>query len=279
MLQKKKIFKLLLFSLCVFVLFNVVLLLFPVQKKYIYKDKERGEEYIYSGKTYPVVFAGSGLIGDFDNENLGRKAFYNLFFPYGGGCTAVELIALSEKIPDTIFIETNYIFKGFNNELLKKLFDPVAYRSKFILPCLQEKNKPFPLAKEIFKVHAPRQKTMTILPGPLYQQSIEALKKEYSRADSTSFYNIIAKLKKQVDHISSRDCTIIFFEMPVDSIFLNSAKMKWEREMLRSTFSDKKFIWAHTDTSLKYVTSDGIHLLDKSLEKYSHYFNNSLAYK
>jgi hypothetical protein len=276
---RKKIRRLVIFCLSAFILFNVVLLLFPLKKKYIYKDKERGEEYIYSNKTYPVVFAGSGLIGDFDNENLGRKAFYNLFFPYGGGCTAVQLVALSEKIPDTLFIETNYIFKGFNNELLGKLFNPVAYRSRFILPCLREINKPLPLAKEIFKVQIPRQKTMTILPEPLYQQSIESLKKEYSESDSAGFYNIIAKLKKQVDYISSRDCIIIFFEMPVDSFLLNSAKIKWEREMLRSTFSDKKFIWSHTDTCCEYVTSDGIHLLDKSLEKYIHYFNNSLEYK
>ena len=136
LVQKKKIIRIVIFCVGVFILFNVILLLFPFEKKYIYKDKERGEEYIYSRKKYPVVFVGSGLIGDLSSENLGRQAFYNLFFPYGGSCTGIELIALSKKIPDTLFIETNYIFKGFNEKLNEKLFEPFAYRSKFVLPCL-----------------------------------------------------------------------------------------------------------------------------------------------
>ncbi len=279
MSQRKKISRLLILCVCAFILFNVILLIIPLKKKYIYKDKERGEEYIYSNIKYPLVFAGSGLIGGFDHENLGRKTFYNLFFPYSGSCTAVELVALSKKIPDTLFIETNYIFKGFNDQLLEKLFNPVAYRSKFFLPCLLEKNKPLPLAKEIFKGHSPRQQTISVLPSPHYQQSIESLKKEYNQIDSAGFKNIVTKLKKNIDYIASHDCTIIFFEMPVDSFFLNSPKMNWERKILQSAFSDKKFIWTYTDTSSRYITSDGIHLLDQSLEKYIHYFNNSLAYK
>jgi hypothetical protein len=189
------------------------------------------------------------------------------------------LIVLSKKIPDTLFIETNYIFKGFNDQLIENLFNTITYRSKFILPCLLEKNKPLPLVKEILKGHSPRQKTLSVLPAPHYQQSIQSLKKEYNQIDSTGFQIIITRLKKNIDHISSHNCTVIFFEMPVDSLFLDSPKMNWERRMLKSTFSDKKFIWAYTDTSSGYITSDGIHLLNQSLEKYIHYFNNSLAYK
>ena len=280
MVQKKKIIKVALFCVGVFILFNVILLLFPVKKKYIYRDKERGEEYIYSDKKYPVVFVGSGLIGDFHSEQLERKSFYNLFFPYGGSCTGIELIALSKKIPDTLFIETNYIFKGFNKELNEKLFEPLAYRSKFVLPCLLEKNKLLSLAKELVKGHKPRKKNSTSLPEPFFQESLASLRKEYNRKpDTAGFGSIVVKLKKYIDYFSSRNCTIIFFEMPVDKEFLNCPKTEWERKALKSAFNDKRFIWSQKDSSIAYSTSDGIHLLDESLEKYIHYFNSSLTGK
>jgi hypothetical protein len=278
--KKKKIIRIVIFCVGIFILFNVILLLFPFEKKYIYKDKERGEEYIYSRKKYPVVFVGSGLIGDLSSENLGRQSLYNLFFPYNGSCTGIELIALSKKIPDTLFIETNYIFKGFNEELNEKLFEPLAYRSKFVLPCLREKNKLLPLAKEIVKGHKPRKKNLASLPEPFFQQSLASLRKEYNqKPHTTRFRNIVAKLKKYINYISSRNCTIIFFEMPVDKEFLHSPKTEWERDVLKSAFNDKRFIWSQADASSAYSTSDGIHLLDESLEKYIHYFNSGLAGK
>jgi hypothetical protein len=280
LIQKRKIIRIAIFCLGVFILFNVVLLVFPVQKRYIYKDKERGEEYIYSNKKYPVVFVGSGLIGDLNNQNLGRRSLYNLFFPYNGSCTGIELIARSKKIPDTLFIETNYIFKGFNKELNEKLFDPLAYRLKLVLPCLQEKNKLLPLAKEIVKGHQPRKKNLTRLPEPFLQESLASLRKEYNqKIDTAGFHNIAVKLKEYIEYFSSRNCTIIFFEMPVDKEFLNSPKTAWERETLKLAFKDKRFIWSQADTGLVYATSDGIHLLDESLDKYIHYFNSNLADK
>ncbi len=278
MTRRKKITWIVLGCIVAFVLFNLVLAIFPINKKYIYKDKERGEEYIYAGKKYPVVFVGSGLIGDLNGENLGRQRVYNLFFPYSGSCTGVELIALARKIPDTLFIETNYIFKGFNTGLNQLLFQPFAYQSKFLLPCLREKNQLLPLAKEIIKGGRPRQKISATLPEPLYTQSLNTLRKEYNgKIDSAGYRSIVEKLKKEVDYFSSQLCTVIFFEMPVDKEFLDCPKTKWERETLRAVFNDKKFIWSPVDSSRMYATSDGIHLLNESLEKYIHYFNSNLT--
>jgi hypothetical protein len=67
--------------------------------------------------------------------------------------------------------------------------------------------------------------------------------------------------------------------MPVDKEFLNSPKTAWEREALKSAFNDKRFIWSQADTSNVYSTSDGIHLLDESLEKYIRYFNSGIVDK
>ena len=198
MIQKNKIIRIAIFCVGVFILFNVILLLFPVQKKYIYKDKERGEEYIYSKKKYPVVFVGSGLIGDLSSENLGRRILYNLFFPYNGSCTGVELIALSKKIPDTLFIETNYIFKGFNKELNEILFEPLAYKAKFFLPCLLEKNKLLPLAKEIVKGRKPRKKNSASLPEPFFQESLASLRKEYNQEPDTAGFRPVLDRKSVV---------------------------------------------------------------------------------
>ena len=159
----------------------------------------------------------------------------------------------------------------------------------FLTRCHTDQSLFFPVCwKKINHFHWQRKYSKRIPPGkkrrPFYRdhfitQSIETLEKEYTQADSAGFYHIISKLKKDVDYIASHDCTIIFFEMPVDSMLFNSAKMKREREIMRTAFSDKKFIWANTDTGSTYVTSDGIHLLDNSLEKYIHYFNNGLAHK
>ncbi len=274
------VFLILKIGLCIFIIYNGLLLIFPLNKKYIYKDKERAEEYIYSKKPYPIVFVGSGLIGDFNNVNLGYTNYFNLYFPYNGSCTGIELIALTQKIPKTLFIETNYIFKGFNKELVKKLFQPIPYRLKFILPSFQEKNKLQYLLKEIFKPGKGREKNLLRLPHPLFHNSLEKFRMEYNKEiDTNKCHKIIEEFKRYITYISSEGCSIIFFEMPVEPEFLDCPKTKFERALLKTTFSDKKFIWIQTDSHTKYNTVDGIHLLDESLQKYISYLNSKLNCK
>ena len=160
------------------------------------------------------------------------------------------------------------------------LFEPLAYRAKFFLPCLLEKNKLLPLAKEIVKGRKPGKKNSASLPEPFFQKSLASLRKEYNQEpDTAGFRSIVIKLKKYIDYFSSRNCTIIFFEMPVDKEFLNCPKTGWERGVLKSAFNNKRFIWSQVDPGIAYSTSDGIHLLDESLEKYIYYFNSALAGK
>ncbi|OUJ71201.1 hypothetical protein [Hymenobacter crusticola] len=259
-----------------FILYNVFLYFYPLKKEIIYDNKERAEEFVYSKQRYSVIFVGSGLIGDFSPASVRRSNYFNLFFPYSGSCTGVKVIALSNKIPDTLFVETNYLYKGFDQQLLEDVFRPGLYQARFALPALQEKHQVFSFLKEQIKPSKIRQLKLARYPEPQYSQELTHFKEEYQvLPDSLRLRQDLDSLQYYLNYLSSKNCKIFFFEMPVDRQLSNYPKMKSEKYALQQVF-DKKIKWVAPDTLGRYATIDGVHLLEKSVYQYLAYFNQNI---
>ena len=269
--------KLILLFLAGFVLFNMFLFLYPLQKKNIYINKERAEEFIYSKRNYSVVFTGSGLLGDFTPASIGRENSFNLFFPYNGGCTGVKLIALSNKIPDTLFVEINYLFKGFDQQLIEEVFRPGLYQARFLFPALQEKHQLLSLLKENIKSMRQPPVETEEGPAPNYAQTLSQYKKDYQNMpDSLRLQQDLTNLKCYLDYIASKNCKILFFEMPVDRQLTNSPRIQFEKRTLQRILTNEKIGWIAPDTVGTYATADGIHLLKTSVYQYLAYLNRTV---
>jgi hypothetical protein len=277
MLRVKKI---LLYLFLAFVALNILLYFFPLSKEVFYTNRERAEEFVYSKYSYPVVFAGSGLIGDFDRASVKRENYFNLFFPYSGSCTGVEIIARSGKIPDTIFVELNYIGKGLDEDLVSGLFNNWVYPTRRYIPLLQKKHYPFSLVKEILKPSANRQLKTEKYPEPRYSQSVQKYGEDYSRLNDTiGLHKTLLQLKRNLSYLQSKGSTVVFFEMPVEHHLDKLAKKSFERSAIQSAFAKNSFIWIPADTMGAYSTDDGVHLLEKSKVDFLEYLNTQLAIK
>ncbi|HKH60664.1 MAG TPA: hypothetical protein VKA49_07525 [Flavitalea sp.] len=251
-----------------FLIYNGILLIFPLRKEVIYSNEERAEEFVYSKVSYTKVFTGSGLIGDLRTEQAWRDSF-NLFLPYSGSCAGVEIIALSKKIPAVLFIETNYIFKGFNQDLTSQLFDRVLYHLRFIFPALLRKHSPKSIMKELIKGknRLTEKKTKS-----LFQPSLEFFKGLYDELpDPGRFDKVLTSLREYIEAISSKGCRIVFFEMPIDEELMNSKLATYQRDKLKSLFPEKKYYWITPNPDDRYKTPDGIHLDEASVDKYFNY--------
>ena len=247
--------------------------MFPLKKQNIYTNDERAQEFVYSNINYPVIIVGSGLIGHFKIRPAQRKNLVNLFFPYSGSCSGVEIIALSKKIPRTLFIETNYIFKGFDAPLIEKLFRPGLYQLRHLFPSLLKKHTISSLLSEIFK-RLNIYKTNSIKSNSMTSPTVEIFKKLYDEVpERNQFLNNLKKLKNYIDHFSSQGCEIIFFEMPLDPQLVDAPLFQFQRRELKDFFANYKCSWVYPDPLDQYYYNDGLHLVEGSAHKYFTYLD------
>jgi hypothetical protein len=259
-----------------FVSYNLWLLFFPVTKREIYDNVERTEEFLFSGKKHDCVLVGSGLIGTMETAAFNHA--FKLYFPYYGSCTGLEIIALSGKIPAILLVETNYIFKGINEELIDRVFTKHAGLKRY-LPFLLRKHQPLNLIKTHLKQLLRKDKKAA---GP-----VEAAKNEQAlavfidlykdRPEQHKFFNDINHLKSNIELVVSKGCEVIFFESPMDPVLEDAPLFHFQRQALREMFSENDFRWIRADQHDAYETEDGIHLTHNSLQKFTKYIEAQIS--
>lgn len=265
--------KIIITGILLFVIFNAMLYLLPIKKRFVYTDVEKSERFLYAGRKFSVITAGSSLIGNFTFETEKRKNYFNLSLPPSGGCTGVKILALTNNIPDTLYLETNYISRGSNNVLIDGLLDKRSYYAKLIFPALQEQNKFFPLIIDKFKSGNTAQASKRKPKDDLFLQLFASTKEEYSKPVNLVSYNkTLRELKKHLEYLSAKGTFIAFFEVPIEHDLINSPKLVSQRQALKLAFADKKYNWIQPDTINRYYTGDGKHLLEESFVRFTKYF-------
>jgi hypothetical protein len=258
----------------IFFLCNFILFLFPLKKEEFFTNKERAEEYIYSKKKFSTVFVGSGLTGHLINTVYNGNVF-NFFLPYSGACTGVEIVARSAKIPRVLLIETNFIFKGSDEELIRSLFTPINFWLKLFLPVLQKKHYLFSMLKLWVRSFKKEKITIEDDPQELDYVQLEMFRKMYSQSlDKKQFAGHMERLKKSVDEIATKNCMVIFFEMPLEESIANSLLASYQKKELKKMFPVDKYAWIEPDPLDTYYTKDGIHLVEESALRYSRYLSS-----
>ena len=262
-----------------FCLFNLVLFFFPLRIIESFTNEERVEEYIYSRKIFSNVFAGSGLTGHLPDTFYNNDVF-NLYLPYSGACSAVEIVARASKVPKFLFVETNFIFKGYDRKLIKRLFSPVFFKLKFFLPCLLKKHQIFFMLKQLIKVlkrgNSTKKKSSL---GLDYQQLTQFQNFYNQQFNPRQLDNEIKELKKYIDYLTARGCKVIFFEMPIESTLADSLLARHQKVELKKMFPENNYTWIEPGAFNSYDTEDGIHLTEESAFRYFTYLDREWCKK
>ena len=264
--------KIIIIAVALFSIYNIALFGWLNNKGALYTDVDKAERFLYSGTHYKIITAGSSLIGSFTRLSTHRSDFYNLSLPPSGGCTGVRTVVLSGKIPDTLYLETNYISRGVKQELLDELFDPFSYQVKFYLPALEKSNKFIPLL--INKLKPSVEISNSKRPAKKLFDKLMALNRiEYNTIpDSVEYNKILKMLAIDLHYLTNKGCKIVFFEVPIEREFVSSPKLVYQRKKLKSFFKGKEYKWIEPDTVSTYYTGDGKHLLSESFNRFNLYF-------
>jgi len=264
--------KILIIAVFLFGLYNLALLSWMKNSGAVYTDVDKVERFLYSGKRYKVITAGSSLIGALTLDATKRPDFYNLSLPPSGACTGVRTIVLSGKIPDSLYLETNYISRGLNQAVLSELFDPFAYNIKFYLPALEKSNKFIPLILNKLKPSVPESPNKKQPEKKLFDKLLAINRIEYNAIpDPMEYHKILQNLGADLHYLSNKGCKIVFFEVPIEREFVNSPKLTYQRKALKKFFTEKEYKWIEPDTTDTYYTGDGKHLLRESFDRFNKY--------
>ncbi|SEJ39022.1 hypothetical protein SAMN05216327_109197 [Dyadobacter sp. SG02] len=255
-------------SLSLFALYNLCLCAFPPVAYRRHDPVERCEEFVYGSRKHEAVLVGSGLLGQLESGL--SQGFFNLCFPYFGSTTGVEIIVLSQKKPDWIFIEANYIFKETDKNLIVKLFTGPWRKIKRFVPAFRKKNRPVALLRNALGY---LKKTKKTTPARLADgDELERFIRIYNQPpDLARLEDHLEKFKTNLNTMRSRGCRIAFFEMPVHESLRHSRLFEWQRQRLNEIFAREPYHWITGGQQNEYQTIDGIHLTEESAARYTGY--------
>jgi hypothetical protein len=276
----KKIISIVVFGAVILTAYNVFLIFFPL-KRPAYVNKGRVENFIYSKEYYPVVLAGSSLSGIFEEtkakEILGKN-YYNLYMPYWGACTGVEVLRLSNRIPKKLFVEINQVHRGTDTNMVRDIFTSPIYKFKNILPFTFEKNKLVPNMIDRFKKTAVNKANSSRPPAELYNNLLKRNQKSYAIIEDKKYVDgQISLLSNTLKEFAAKGCEIYFYEMPMDSSLRYSKLIVYERNYFMNFAKQGQFHFIPADTSRAYKTGDGEHMLESERFVYLDYLKRQLA--
>lgn len=273
----KKLKSLFLFAFILLVAYNIFLFAFPLKKTVFYTNEERTEEYIYGKTNYAAILVGSSLSGAFEEAKIFEEDYFNLYLPFTGASTGLDIIKRSDKIPKRLFIEINYMNRGIDSNLINSIFSSPLYKLKYFLPFLLSKNKIFTNLMD--RVKSPNNnKTNESRPADhLYNELITKARSEWNQTPDTNLLRIKMDISRQaVSQIAGKKCEIFFYEMPMDSSITNSPLIVFQRNYYMGLCEKEGYNFIGLDKSRNYETGDGLHLLRNDANIYINYFRKEI---
>ena len=133
------------FTLLLLVTYNIYLLDFKEFKTVPQSNFDlniaKAQKYVKEKDAYKYVVVGSSMGNRIDNEIFSNK-FYFLTFSGLSSFDGLEIIKKSNKLPKTIFTETNVMTRRLSEEFVSEALNlGVTYLKKY-MPSVLKQNKP-----------------------------------------------------------------------------------------------------------------------------------------
>lgn len=245
----------------------------------------RAQDYLYNPRSGKYVIVGSSLSQRLDMSR--EKDFANLAFSGMSVFDGFNILAKREKLPEYIFVETNFYDRLAHPDFLSALTDRAPYLIKTKFPSLREKYEPaLVLDRYIFSpavkwafcasdAEAPPKKTQEFTSDTkrLHDQMVEfRLNDENVLLQDSVVENRIRMLGYWVNYFRSRKCRVVFFEMPVDQSLTGVRSHEQLRDAVSRNFPDTTFMYLPACPLENLQTVDGLHLDGNSAILYLDWF-------
>ena len=173
-------------------------------------------------------------------------------------------------------IETNYILRPSNGELVKvNTQGPLPLLRNYI-PILREQNAPISLIGYCFMQGAlapadtvDLERLHKSIENRILEDNTHFLTEKMQKGRMNVIMSLISKLEK-------RGAKIALFEMPLNDSLKYVRSNEQTRQAVIRMFPKEKYIYLPNDTST-YLTNDGEHLDAEGQRRYSHYLKEILA--
>jgi hypothetical protein len=236
------------------------------------------EKLLHAGEHPTLVVVGSSMAATLPPAELPAGA-YNLALSASGAQTGLAILARGKQTPRTVVVEADVTALMPPSEaLLESLFEPATFTLQHWLPVARHDRQPIALLDEALRRVTARGKSAAdyVLPPALYQQRLgELAAAQATWARSEAADRALDVLADQVHALEARGATIVFFECPMDAGLHDSAETAGARALLRGRFSTQR--WIAADDWAAYQTSDGLHLVPESAERFAHLLRAELA--
>lgn len=188
----------------------------------------------------------------------------------------LRLILSKKVMPRYVLVETNYILRPSNEELVKvNTQGPLPFLRNYI-PMLREQNSPISLVGRIFmqKALAPADTVDMKRLGSCIENRIND--DGTHLLTPTQVSQRIETVMSLIRQIESQGARIVFFEMPLNEHLKHVRSNDQTRDAVYKAFPHDKYIYLPNDTS-NYLTTDGEHLDAQGQRRYSRFLNEVLS--
>lgn len=273
------------------------------------------QEYIYNDRKDTIIniIVGSSLSTRLVMNKLPHT--YNLSFGGQSILDGLNILCnfKDNKLPKNIYIETNFILRGEDKNFTQSL-NTILYYPKKQLLSLREDKKPIAilgfvldykfnsfflrikyhfgkLFYNLSKIHIDKlfshlstiqENNLVSHPSnvqvdDLFSKLLALQVKSYNEMPTESHVKeSFDNLKMYLKVLEDKKVNIVFFEMPVNSQLSYLPKTKLIRETFYKYFPPARYMYIPYPDSLKFITTDGIHLNgDEGLE-YTNYLKNRI---
>lgn len=246
-------------------------------------NRIKAEGYLYGeGEAPHDVIVGSSLAFRMVADSL-KPGTYNLAI---GGLSlqeGLDIIARSKRWPKRVFIETNLLFRKYDDRFVKAVTDPVLFAARTHAPLLRERNQPsgllFGWIKEKAKQELDTEDDLsapldgnTKLTGKFMLDEQMVLYKKIPGGDTTARH--LDRLAASVAELEAHGVEVAFFEMPLDTRLMEMPLAEVSRALIHQRFPKHRYFQPAPEE--KYITTDGLHLRKESARRWTGAFRRAL---
>jgi hypothetical protein len=274
----KFIYNSLLSSFIFFVLYTTFLSVFPkfqnhfTAQNWWQENKIKAENFFNQKQPYDLIIVGTSMSEGLKLDQYKGSAL-TINFIGGSSLTGLELIKRSSLLPKRLIIETNWLEREANDDLISNVSNHNFDKLKSIAPALLESNQPVNVLASSIKI---KPSLIDTTKEKMYflkklQQNIEA---GNVKIDTASVEKTVKKVRYLINYFREKGVKVYLMELPVNKKLYNVNRFSVTKLAIKKFLIDVDTIPKFNSQSL--ATSDGYHLTLSSKKIYTNYLNNFL---
>ncbi|KIA95106.1 hypothetical protein OC25_07130 [Pedobacter kyungheensis] len=256
--------------------YTLFLKMYPVKASYysyLQENQIRAEDFHFGNQTHDIIIVGSSMSEGLMLPGLSKRTT-TLNFIGGGSLTGLALIKKKKKLPKAIILETNWLERPLDENLIRPALNPIYSSFLNYLPFLQEKNHPINVLTGQLSSETHTINFNEAMRYVSYNMS-RNVEFENKYVDTLQIKESAEKIKRYIDYFERHGVKIYMMELPVHPKMRSTKRNIETKRFVELYFKKVSRIPPYPNLNA-LQTYDGNHLVESSREKYSTFLTNFL---